>query len=64
MTTTISTTGGFGNWSVKVNGKFAGTVSESKKDGKFVAIKSGKILGRFDSKVQAVDIVAESELAR
>jgi hypothetical protein len=57
-TTTISTKGGFGSYTVHVNGEFAGHVSESKKDGKFVAIRSGVVLGRYTSKVEAVGSVA------
>jgi hypothetical protein len=62
MSHSITTRGGIGAWTVYFDGRYVGHVSESKKDGKFSAIRSGKVLGRFDSKVEAVDAVAQKEV--
>lgn len=62
MSTIISAKGGLGSWTVRVNGKHVGHVSEGK-DGKFAAIRNGKVLGRFNSKVEATDRVAAEVLS-
>lgn len=49
-------------WIVKVNGVKAGVVA-FKSDGMFSAVAGHERLGKFDSKVQAVDAVAATVLS-
>lgn len=62
MSATVSTRGGFGAYTVMVDNRAEGHVKESKRDGRFVAIRMGRVLGRFDSRVQAVDAVAREAI--
>lgn len=49
------------HWRVYVDGHLAGWIQETT-EGKFTALKIGKVFGTFSSKVQAMDAVAEAVL--
>ena len=53
---------GMHSWVVKVNGEKAGVV-RMHSDGMFYAVAGHEKLGKFDSKVQAVDAVAATVLS-
>lgn len=57
---TITTKGGLGRFSVAVNGHHAGHVARSTTDGKFAALRAGKVLGRFATESEAAQAVAEA----
>lgn len=61
-TTTVTTrpvVGSDTKWTVRVNGKQAGWVELSSRDGLYVALVVGRALGRFAHKQQAVDSIRE-----